>query len=185
MPLVSLNYDLLFANNCEHQPSPDILFQSLTRRSAAENTDMENLEILGDCFLKLAMSLSLYHQYPSAYSGKLTSKKDKQVANKNLYQLAMKKELYKYLYVNELKYGGKEANWLPPGYKPDQETSDRYMKQKAKRKAFADMIEALIGAFLISTDYGTTMKFMKWLGLDVIPMDEHSKNRILFIFYQR
>jgi endoribonuclease Dicer len=137
---------------------------------------MENLEILGDCFLKLAMSMSLYHQYPSDGSGKLTTKKDKQVSNKNLYQLATKKELKKYLNVNKFTFTGKEANWIPPAYSIDEENSERYIIQKAKYKAFADMTEALIGAFLISTNYMTTIQFMKWLGLDVIPLDGQSKN---------
>jgi dsRNA-specific ribonuclease len=185
LPLISLNYNRLSANNCRFQPSPDLLFQSITRHSADEKTDMENLEILGDCFLKLAMSMSLYHKYPSDGAGKLTPKKDKQVSNANLYQLAMKKELKNYLYFNRLNFGGTEANWLPPGFTVDEVNAERYTKQKAKRKAFADMIEALIGTFLISTDYFTTIKFMKWLGLDVIPIDEQGKNRILFLFYRR
>ena len=171
---------------CASQPSPGLLFQSITRRSAAENkyADMENMEILGDCFLKLAMSMSLYHKFPLDGAGKLTSKKDKQVSNKNLYRLATNKKLKDYLYVNRLCYTGSEANWLPPSYTIEGEISERYTKQNAKRKAFADMIEALIGAFLLSTDYTTTIKFMNWLGLDVIPTDKQSKNRILLAFYQ-
>lgn len=174
MPLSSLNYNIL-TSNCAFQPSVDILFQSITRHSTAEITDMENLEILGDCFLKLAMSMSLYHKYPSDGSGKLTSVKDRKVSNKNLYRLATGKDLKKYLYANEITYGGKQANWLLPGYKVNGENSDRYLKQKAKLKAFADMMEGLIGAFLMSTDYSTTIKFMDWLGLPVIPKDEHGQ----------
>ncbi|CAF4757518.1 unnamed protein product [Rotaria sp. Silwood2] len=34
------------------------------------------------------------------------------------------------------------------------------------------MIEAFIGAFLISSNYKTTIEFMHWLGLDVIPINE-------------
>ncbi len=165
----------MLQNNCQFRLSPNLLFQSITRHSAAEKTDMENLEILGDCFLKLAMSMALYHRYPRDNAGKLTSKKDGQVSNENLYRLAMKKELQNYLSTHEIRYGGKEANWLPPGYTIDEEISNRYLKQRVKRKAFADMIEALIGAFLISTDYSTTLKFMNWLGLYVFPKDEHDQ----------
>ncbi|CAF4572583.1 unnamed protein product, partial [Rotaria magnacalcarata] len=67
---------------------------------------------------------------------------------------------------------GKDANWLPPGYKmnePELTTGQQYSHQNAKRKAFSDMIEAFIGAFLISTNYITTIKFMDWLGLNVMP----------------
>ena len=149
-----------------------MIFQALTRRSAAEKTDMENLEILGDCFLKLAMSMSLYHQHPRENSGKLTLLKDRQVANLNLYQLATKKNLKNYISAQEVRYGGKDRNWLPPSYTIASNDSDRYLTQQSKQKAFADMIEALIGAFLVSTDYYTTIEFMAWLGLDTIPKEE-------------
>ncbi len=42
----------------------------------------------------------------------------------------------------------------------------KYTHQTVKRKAFADMIEALIGAFLISSNYIIRSKFMHWLGLN-------------------
>jgi len=132
---------------------------------------MENLEVLGDCFLKLGMSLALYHQYPKGNSGKLTSNKDRQVANKFLHRLATRKDLKNYLYAKKVEYTGKGASWTPPGYTVTSDESDKYQKQNAKQKAFADMIEALIGAFLISTDYGTTIRFMHWLGLGTIPDD--------------
>ena len=173
LPLASLSYDLLLKDNPQVRLSPHLLFQAVTRRSAAEKTDMENLEILGDCFLKLGMSMALYHQYPKQNAGKLTPKKDVQVSNANLYKLAVKQELPNYLFVNRIQHGGKEANWLPPGYITDEANSERYLKQKAKRKAFADMIEALIGAFLVSTGYSTTLKYMAWLGLGAIPKNEH------------
>jgi len=176
LPLASLNYDLLFANNCEHQPSPDLLFQSITQRAAAENTNMETLEILGDCFLKLVMSWSLYHQYPSDNADKLTKKRSSEISNEHLYQISVQKGLKHYLNSIKTIFCGKNANWIPPGFIVDEENAERYNKQESKLKPFADMIEALIGAYLISTDYLTTMKFMHWLGLDVVPIDDHSKN---------
>ena len=136
---------------------------------------MENLEILGDCFLKLSMSMSLYHQYPTESAGKLTTKKDRQVSNKNLYRLASENDLKKFIYIDRVVFGGTDNNWIPPGYAVVTATSDKYTHQHAKQKAFADMIEALIGAFLIATDYATTRHMMKWLGLDAIPIDEQSK----------
>ena len=143
--------------------------------------NMENLEILGDCFLKLSVSMSLYHRYPIAGAGALTIEKGKQISNENLYRIAVQKKLKSYLNIMKINFRGEDANWIPPGYLTAQTqhvetTGDlglkRYKHQRVKRKAFADMIEALMGAFLISTDYITTMQFMKWLGLDVIPEDK-------------
>lgn len=158
--------------------------QAITRRSTNEVFDMENLEILGDCFLKLAMSLALYHQYPNGDSGVLTSNKDRQVSNKFLYGLATKRDLKKYIYARKVDYTGKNANWIPPGYTVSPTESDEYRKQNAKQKAFADMIEALIGAFLISTDYGTTIRFMSWLGLGTIPkLDQNQEIKTPTVLY--
>jgi len=179
LPLDSLQYDPLLENNCQLQPSPDLIFQIIARHSADEKADMKNLETFGDCFLKLAVSMSLYHRYPSDGAGKLTQKKDEQVSNENLHRLAMKKQLQNYLNVNKSTYEGRKAKWIPPGYEINEDIPERCTKQEVKRKGFADRIEALIGACLISTDYITTMKFMQLLGLDVIPTNDQGKNQIL------
>ncbi|CAF5005070.1 unnamed protein product, partial [Rotaria socialis] len=129
--------------------------------------DNENFEVLGDSFLKLMVSMSLYYRYPLASPGLLTAKKIKQISNENLYRLAVQKQLKIYLNVKKIVFRGKDANWLPPGYKINETeltTGQQYSHQNAKRKAFSDMIEAFIGAFLISTNYMTTIKFMDWLG---------------------
>jgi dsRNA-specific ribonuclease len=141
--------------------------------------DMENLEILGDCFLKLTVSMSLYHRYPLAGAGALTVEKSKQISNGNLYRIAVQKKLRNYLNVTRVTFRGVDANWIPPGYIPNDELQlKRYMNQKVKRKAFADMMEGFMGAFLVATNYTITIQFMNWLGLDVIPFDEKS-NRLL------
>ncbi len=178
--LVSLNrlsYDFSYVNNnlIHEQPSVDILFQAVTRRSVMEQVDMENLEILGDCFLKLTISMALYYRCPLANVGELTIEKAKEISNENLYRLAVEKRLKNYLYIEKIIFQGNDSNWLPPGYIVKINDGKKYTHQKAKRKAFADMIEAFIGAFLISSNYMTTIKFMHWLGLNVIPFDENSK----------
>ena len=175
LPLTTLNYTTATTHE---QPSPELLFQAITRRSTGEGMDNENLEVLGDSFLKLAVSMSLYYRYPLESAGVLTVEKTKQISNENLYRLAVLKKLKDYLYAKKIEFRGKNANWLPPGYMIDESEAtegDRYLQQNAKRKAFSDMVEALIGTFLISSNYTTTMEFMQWLGLDVIPLNETGK----------
>ncbi|CAF1327083.1 unnamed protein product [Didymodactylos carnosus] len=194
LPLIDLTYDNLLSTsliNHHNQLTPHILFQAITRRSTGEKTDMENLEILGDCFLKLAISLSMYYKYSQESAGYLTVNKTRFISNLTLYRQMIKKNLKSYLYTQKIVYRGKEANWLPPGYivmKENIEESNnnnnnniyelgnrRYVKQVAKRKAFADMAESLIGAILITSGYSSAMKFMNWLGLDVFPEDENGQ----------
>ena len=166
----------------DEQPLPDLLFQAITRRSTGEEMDNENLEVLGDSFLKVAASMSLYYRYPLASAGMLTVEKAKQISNENLYRLAVQKKLKNYLNTRKIVFVGKDANWLPPGYMVDESkatSGDQHMKQNAKRKAFSDMIEALIGAFLISSNYTTTMQFMQWLGLEVVPLNDKGRSNSL------
>ena len=172
-----LNYDLFLTKNqfINEQPSSNILFQAITRCSAKEKFDMENLENLGDCFLKFTISMSLYYCYPSANVGELSIKKIKEISNENLYRLTIENNLKNYLYSEKILFQGKDLNWLPPGYINKLNQSNSYIYQTVKRKAFADMIEALIGAFLLASNYIITIKFMYWLGLNVIPLDHNSK----------
>lgn len=180
LPLTSLAYDLLSMKDMHsnEQPLPNILFQVVTRRSCGEPVDNENLEVLGDSFLKVIVSLSLYYRYPNANAGLLSEKRKGQISNENLYRLAVQKQLKNYLNVEKIVFRGKDANWLPPGYKVNeiqQSDGQQYRYQKAKRKGISDMIEAFIGAFLISSNYTTTIQFMDWLGLDVIPRTEQGR----------
>jgi endoribonuclease Dicer len=141
---------------------------------------MKSLATLGDGFLKLAVSLSLYHRYPFYDRGKLTEARSEQVSNDNLYRKSIEKGLKPYLNTTKIIFCGDNANWIPPGYTIDEGNSERYLKQKVKPKLLADIIEALIGAVLISTGYSAAIKFMNWLGLDVIPIDQHGKHQIWF-----
>ncbi|CAF1174718.1 unnamed protein product [Adineta ricciae] len=182
LPLARFTYHDLLSTKSNLQPSADILFQAITRSSANENCDMEGFEILGDCFLKLTVSMSLYHRYPLEGAGVLTVVKTKQISNKNLYRIAVMKKLTCYLNAKKLEFRGKNANWVPPGYvvngsninqNPTKFEFKRYEHQTVKRKAFADMMESFMGAFLLSTDYPTTIQFMLWLELDVVPFDKN------------
>ncbi|CAF1172745.1 unnamed protein product [Adineta ricciae] len=182
LPLARFTYHDLLSTKSNLQPSADILFQAITRSSANENCDMESFEILGDCFLKLTVSMSLYHRYPLEGAGVLTVVKAKQISNKNLYRIATMKKLTCYLNAKKQEFRGKNANWLPPGYVVNESNANqslnnfefkRYEHQTVKRKAFADMMESFMGAFLLSTDYSTTIQFMLWLGLDVVPLDKN------------
>ncbi|CAF1083057.1 unnamed protein product, partial [Didymodactylos carnosus] len=193
LPLVDLTYDTLISTtniNDAEQLTSDILFQVCTRHSTGENTDMENLEILGDCFLKLAVSMSMYYKNPQENAGYLTVAKTKLISNATLYRCVIRKKLKCYLYAQKIVYRGKDANWLPPGYIVNDDNCNKmiddddkknvytlgskcYTKQVTKRKAFADMLEAMIGATLITSGYGCAMKLMEWLGLNVFPKDEN------------
>ena len=108
---------------------------------------MRRLETFGDSFLKAIICVSLYYQWPFDDCGELTQKKESEVSNAHLIQLAKEKKLQHYLYVEKPIYSGEGANWLPPGYTVDENSVERYLTRKVEEKAAADIVESLIGCY--------------------------------------
>lgn len=64
------------------------VLNAITTAGAADIFNMERVEVLGDSFLKFAVSLYLLHKFPNWNEGYLTTMKGKMVSNKNLLYLA-------------------------------------------------------------------------------------------------
>jgi len=190
-------------------PDSALVLKALTTTHSRDAFDLERLEMLGDAFLKLAVSLHLFWTYQDKDEGKLTRRKNNQISNLTLFRAALKKSLAGYQQCIQLALG----NWCPTGWqicelppeaitssgdkpiKIDNDTSgaadeemeddvasgggsvgadvkavDReYSTQEIADKSVADSIEALIGAYLISCGYLGALRFMKFLGLKVLP----------------
>lgn len=57
----------------------------------------ERLEFIGDCFLKMATSISLFAQNPDNNEYEYHVKRMLLICNKNLFGTALQKKLYKYI----------------------------------------------------------------------------------------
>lgn len=57
----------------------------------------ERLEFLGDCFLKMATSISLFNQHPDDNEYDYHVNRMCLICNKNLYKSAKEKELYQFI----------------------------------------------------------------------------------------
>ena len=62
-------------------------------------------------------------------------------------------------------------NWFPYCYPKNQvaEARQRCTTQEISDKSVADSVEALIGAYLTSCGYLGALKFMRYLGIKVLP----------------
>ena len=70
-------------------PSPGQMVQALTLASAADNWDMERLEILGDSFLKIAVTIFLYYKMENTCDeGDFSLARSRIVGNRNLMIIA-------------------------------------------------------------------------------------------------
>ena len=94
-------------------PSPTTILQSLTMSHASDGFNLERLEMLGDSFLKQAVTIYLYCTYSNLHEGKLSYMRSKQVSNFNLYRLGKEKDLPSKMQVALF---DPAINWLPPGF---------------------------------------------------------------------
>ncbi|XP_077992696.1 endoribonuclease Dicer-like [Glandiceps talaboti] len=181
-------------------PNPALLLQALTMSNASDGFNLERLEMLGDSFLKQAVTTYLYCTYPDLHEGKLSYMRSKQVSNLNLYRLGKKHNLPGRMVVSLF---DPPVNWLPPGYvilppakrrgpvvtdksfeigywgncdemenfKAEPDVPyDLHSEQSLSDKSVADCVESLIGCYLVSCGFRGTLLFMSWLGIKVLPL---------------
>ena len=177
-----------------NHPDSSLVLQAITTTHSGDAFNLERLEMLGDSFLKLAVSIHLFCAYSDKDEGKLTRRRTNQISNLALYRAAAKKSLGEYLQNTQLARDvwcptGCQFGDVPPnrttGNPPMEvdswdtveamevdETSEMRQKcntQMIADKSIADSIEGLIGAYLISCGYLGALRFMKFLGLKVLP----------------
>ena len=199
---------LMFPHSPPSANHPDsfLVLQAITTTHSGDAFNLERLEMLGDSFLKLAVSIHLFCTYSDKDEGKLTRRKKNQISNLALYRAAAKKSLGEYLQSTQLARdmwcptGCQFGNVLPnrttgsPAMEVDSEdtveamevdetlesgkktklTATEHARQKCNTqmiadKSIADSIEGLIGAYLIDCGYLGALRFMKFLGLKVLP----------------
>lgn len=110
-------------------PNPGLILQALTLSNASDGFNLERLEMLGDSFLKHAITTYLFCTYPDAHEGRLSYMRSKKVSNCNLYRLGKKKGLPSRMVVSIF---DPPVNWLPPGYVVNQDKShaDKWEKDE-------------------------------------------------------
>uniref|UniRef100_A0A8C5KCH4 Endoribonuclease Dicer n=1 Tax=Jaculus jaculus TaxID=51337 RepID=A0A8C5KCH4_JACJA len=110
-------------------PNPGLILQALTLSNASDGFNLERLEMLGDSFLKHAITTYLFCTYPDAHEGRLSYMRSKKVSNCNLYRLGKKKGLPSRMVVSIF---DPPVNWLPPGYvvNQDKTNTDKWEKDE-------------------------------------------------------
>ncbi|XP_003787065.1 endoribonuclease Dicer [Otolemur garnettii] len=110
-------------------PNPGLILQALTLSNASDGFNLERLEMLGDSFLKHAITTYLFCTYPDAHEGRLSYMRSKKVSNCNLYRLGKKKGLPSRMVVSIF---DPPVNWLPPGYivNQDKSNTDKWEKDE-------------------------------------------------------
>ncbi|XP_019419125.1 PREDICTED: endoribonuclease Dicer homolog 2-like isoform X2 [Lupinus angustifolius] len=160
------------------------LLEAITTKRCKDPFNYESLETLGDSFLKYAASKELFKSYQNLHEGLLSVKRTKIISNAALCKFGCNSGLPGF--IRNAPFD--PHTWLIPGDKSEsfklKEESDSkgttiYVsgKRKLKRKIIADVVEALIGAFLTSGGEKAALLFMDWVGIkvnfDTMPYERH------------
>ncbi|KAK4359766.1 hypothetical protein RND71_021995 [Anisodus tanguticus] len=161
-----------------------MVLEAMTTKKCLEKFHLESLETLGDSFLKYAASIQLFKTYENHHEGLLTVKKNKIISNAALCKLGCARKIQGFIRNEPFDL----KTWLIPGDNSQvHKFNEEFLmpsvkiysrgKLKIKSKRVADVVEALIGAYLSSGGELAALSFMKWLGLDVdfvdTPMPRH------------
>lgn len=164
-------------------PTTKVL-EAITTKKCQEDFNLEPFEFIGDSFLKYSTCQQLFKIYQNLHEGALTKKKVKIISNASLWKLGCDHKLPGFIRDDSFH----PENWIFPGkfsktcLSADQMASPLrkiYVKgtRKIQRKTVADVVEALIGAFLSTAGEQAAISFMNWLGIrvnfDFIPYKRH------------
>ena len=112
----------------------------------------ERLEFIGDCFLKMATSITLFSIAPEDNEFEYHVRRMLMICNSNLLETARKHELFRFIRTQAFS----RRNWYPQGLKllegkGKNKTGDEVQKHHLGDKTIADVCEAMIGAALLSS----------------------------------
>ncbi|KAL9579266.1 MAG: hypothetical protein Q9203_006771, partial [Teloschistes exilis] len=144
---------------------PDLALEAITKDSDNTNEhrqeqihlqrgmgkNYERLEFIGDCFLKMATSISVFCIKPHENEFEYHVRRMLLICNQNLFNVAIKRKLFE----NVRSVGFSRRTWYPEGIKLLEgkgftKTGAEVHKHQLGDKTIADVCEAMIGAALLS-----------------------------------
>ncbi|CAI9783088.1 unnamed protein product [Fraxinus pennsylvanica] len=162
------------------------ILEALTTERCCEKFSLERLEVLGDVFLKFAVGRHLFLKHDALDEGQLTRKRSNIVKNSNLLNLATRNNLQVYIRDKPFEplqfyaYGRPcpvicnnevEKSIHSSYYSKTNCTSIEVRCSKChhwlRKKTIADVVEALVGAFLVDSGFKAAEAFLKWIGIHV------------------
>ncbi|KAK4798282.1 hypothetical protein SAY86_030608 [Trapa natans] len=160
------------------------VLEALTTEKCQERISLERLEILGDAFLKFAVGRHLFLLQDTLDEGQLTRKRSNSVNNSTLFKLAIRRNLQGYIRDQPFEPSQFFALGRPCPHICNEQTKkdlhfSRCNNEEAKaircsrchiwlqNKTIADVVEALVGAFLVDSGFKAASAFLKWIGIEV------------------
>ncbi|KAL5774848.1 hypothetical protein ACOSP7_012405 [Xanthoceras sorbifolium] len=159
--------------------SANRVLEALTTEKCQERISLERLEILGDAFLKFAVGRHFFLLHDTLDEGVLTRKRSNVVNNSNLFKLAIRSNVQVYIRDQPFdpcqffalgrrcpKICSKETeNTIHSHYASEVRCSKGH--RWLQRKTIADVVEALVGAFIVDSGFKAATAFLRWIGIPV------------------
>ncbi|KAL2327826.1 hypothetical protein Fmac_021253 [Flemingia macrophylla] len=161
----------------------DVL-QAITAKECSEAYDYNYLETLGDSFLKYAVGQQLFKTNQDDREGALSKERARITSNVALFKNGCCNKLPGFI----RKENFDPKQWSIPGDKSkslllkEELVSDRkkiyvHRTRKMGFKIIADVVEALIGAFISIDDEEGALSFINWIGIkvdtNIVPYETH------------
>ncbi|KAG6760040.1 hypothetical protein POTOM_036539 [Populus tomentosa] len=184
--LIAVNLKKMISDHCMQNvdiPAMKVL-EAITTKKCQEKFHLESLETLGDSFLKYAASQQLFKLYQNHHEGLLSKKKEKIISNAALCRRGCDCKLPGFIR-NEV---FDPKLWMVPGDKCGSDLLSEELlsesrkiyvrgRRKVGSKRVADVVEALIGAYLSTGGEVLALFFMDWIGIKVdfmiVPNERH------------
>ncbi|KAF9614409.1 hypothetical protein IFM89_018554 [Coptis chinensis] len=167
----------------------DRVLEAITTEKCMERFSLERLEVLGDAFLKYAVGRHVFLLHETIDEGQLTRKRSSIVKNSHLYKLAIQSNLQVYIRDENFDPSRFFALGRPCTVICNENTENSiHFQQKSgnitngsdsisvrcskghhwlQKKTIADIVEALVGAFLVDSGFKAAIAFLKWIGIQV------------------
>ncbi|KAE8682671.1 Dicer-like protein 4 [Hibiscus syriacus] len=162
------------------------VLEALTTEKCQERFSLERLESLGDAFLKFAVGRHLFLLHDSLDEGQLTRRRSNAVNNSNLFKLATRRNLQVYIRDQPFHPCQFFALGYPCPVICTKETKETVHSQNScqvdsanseircsrnhhwlHKKTIADVVEALVGAFIVDRGFQAATAFLRWIGIRV------------------
>ncbi|KAH9734169.1 Endoribonuclease Dicer [Citrus sinensis] len=174
--LLAVNLKNMLLDHCmQNVTIPTIkVLEAITTKKCQEDFHLESLETLGDSFLKYAASQQLFKTYQNNHEGLLSVKKERIISNAALCKLGCEQKLPGFIRTESFD----PKMWIIPGDNSGSyELNDDSLfngrkiyvtgRKKVKSKTVADVVEALIGAFLSTGGENVGLIFLDRIGIKV------------------
>ncbi|AQK44789.1 dicer-like 103 [Zea mays] len=168
------------------QISASGILESLTTERCLERISLERLEVLGDAFLKYVVGRHNFISYEGLDEGQLTRRRSDIVSNSNLYELSIRRNLQVYIRDQHFEptqffalgrpckvvcNPDREATLHPKNIDPDRRENCNLRCTKSHhwlhRKTIADVVESLLGVFIVECGFKAAFAFLHWIGIKV------------------